>query len=263
MTDKGKKSKSEKEKSQKPEEESTKPDPAAKEVTPAAGKKDSAKPDPAPKKAPRPAEKAEVIPPEESLSPTFELSPKSKKEKKSSGLLGVVIFLFLIIAGGIGAGGYYLYQEQMKFQNETIAKLSQLEGQLSALDTEADQARQNKQSIDTVSQDLQQFKTEIGTTLKSHQNALTTLDEDVLRLKEKVEPPAETTLTTPSTIDDGTNPESALVTGELLPGSTDEEAPEASEDVEAEEKDQESQAFVDWMENFFAAIWNWFAGLFS
>ena len=39
----------------------------------------------------------------------------------------------------------------MKFQNETLAKLSQLEAQLNALDTEADQARQNKQSIDTLS----------------------------------------------------------------------------------------------------------------
>ena len=45
----------------------------------------------------------------------------------------------------------------------------------------------------------------MDTTLKSHQSALATLDEDVMRLKEKVEPPVETSPTLPSTIDDETN----------------------------------------------------------
>ncbi len=170
-----------------------------------------------------------------------------------------MFFSLLIIAGGIGAGGYYLYQEQMKFQNETLAKLSQLEGQLSALDTEADQTRQNQQSLDTLNQELQQFKTEMDTTLKSHQSSLSTLDEDVMRLKEKVESPVETPPTQPSIIDE-TGTEAGP--GELLPEIVDEGT---SEDIEAEEEDpnQESQKFVEWMENFFAAIWNWFAGLFS
>lgn len=222
--------------------------------------KDSAKPDPAPEEATHPAEEPEVVPPEESLPSALAPSPTPKKEKKISGLWGIVSFFLLIVAGGVGAGGYYLYQEQMKFHNETLAKLSQLESQLSALDTEADQARQNQQSIDTLNQDLQQFKTEMDTTLKSHQSSLSTLDEDVMRLKEKVEPPPEAPPVSPSIIDEiGT--EAGPAPGELLPESLDEEA---SEDTEAEEDpNQESQKFVEWMENFFAAIWNWFAGLFS
>lgn len=153
--------------------------------------KDSAKPDSAPEKSKGSAEAPEVIPPKESIPPALATSLKPKQEKKSSGLWGVVVLFLLIIAGGIGAGGYYLYQEQMKLQNQNLAKFAQLESQLNALDTEADQARQNKQSLDALNQELQQFKTEMDTTLKSHQNSLSTLDEDVMRLKEKVISPVE------------------------------------------------------------------------
>jgi hypothetical protein len=223
--------------------------------------KDSAKPESAPEETTRPAEEPEVVSPQESLPPALAPSLKPKKEKKSSGLWGILFFFFLIIAGGIGAGGYYLYQEQMKFQNETLAKLSQLEAQLSALDTEADQARQNQQSIDALKQELQQFKTEMDTTLKAHQSSLATLDEDVMRLKEKVTPPTGASPMPPSSIE-GVDTKPGLLPGELLQESLDEAVPE---DTEAKEDDpeQESQKFVDWMENFFAAIWNWFAGLFS
>jgi hypothetical protein len=222
--------------------------------------KDTAKPDPAPEEATRPAEEPEVLPDKESFPPALAPSLKPKKDKKSFGLWGILLFFLLIVAGGVGAGGYYLYQEQMKFQNETFAKLSQLETQLSALDTEADQTRQNQQSLDALNQDLQQFKADMDATLKTHQNSLSTLDEDVMRLREKVEPPIEAPLVSPSLID-GIDTELGI-TGEPLPESRDEEA---LEDTEAEEDDsnQESQKFVEWMENFFAAIWNWIAGLFS
>jgi hypothetical protein len=222
--------------------------------------KDSAKPDSAPEEATRPTEEPEIVPTEESLASALAPSLKPKKEKKSSGVWGILLFFFVIVAGGIGAGGYYLYQEQMKFQNETFAKFSQLESQLSALDTEADQARQNQLSIDTLNQDLQQFKTEMDTTLKSHQNSLTTLDEDVMRLKEKVIPPTETP-PAPLSIIEGMGTEAGPPPGELFPENQDEEV---LEDAEAEDdSSQESQKFVEWMENFFAAIWNWFSGLFS
>ena len=226
--------------------------------------KDSAKSDSASKKSSSPAEKAEIIPPEESLPPTLAPS-KPKKEKQSSGPWGILFFFFLIIAGGIGAGGYYLYQEQMKFQNETFAKLSQLEAQLSALDTEADQARQNKQSIDTLNQGLEQFRTEMDTTLKAHQNSLSTLDEDVMRLKEKVNAPAGTPAATPSIINEpGTETNPIPLLGEPAPGISERESiPLENTEVEEEDPNHESQKFVEWMENFFSAIWNWFAGLFS
>ncbi len=221
--------------------------------------KDSPKPDSTPKEATRPTEEPEVVLPQESFPPALTSSLKPKKEKKSSGIWGIVVFLFLIIAGGIGAGGYYLYQEQMKFQNETFAKFSQLEGQLGALDTEADQVRQNQQSIDTLNQEVQQFKTEVDITLKSHQNALTTLDEDVMRLKEKAIPPAEAPPVSSSNTD-VVNTEAGPI--ELFPGNPDEEALENLE-VEEDDPNQESQKFVAWMENFFAAIWNWLTGLFN
>lgn len=221
--------------------------------------KDSAKPDSAPEEATRPTEEPEVVLPEETFPPALSPSPKSKSEKKSSGLWGILLFFFLILAGGIGAGGYYLYQEQIKFQNETFAKFSQLESQLSALDTEADQARQNKQSIDTLNQDLQKFKTELDTTLKSHQSALATLDEDVMRLKEKTVPPAETPPAPPTIIED-MNTEAGPGPGELFPDDLNEEV---LENAEEDGSSHESQKFIEWMENFFAAIWNWFAGLFN
>jgi hypothetical protein len=218
---------------------------------------DSEKPDSAPEKSKRPAEEPEIVPSQESFPPALASSLKSKKEKKSSGVWGIVFFFFLIIAGGIGAGGYYLYQEQMKFQNETFAKFSQLEAQFSALDTEADQARQNKQSIDALNQELQQFKTDIDITLKSHQNSLTTLDEDVMRLKEKVVLPAQAPPVPPS-FEDGTDTEAGPVN--LFPENQDEEV---LEDIEQDDPNHESQKFVEWMENFFAAIWNWLTGLFN
>ena len=221
--------------------------------------KDSVKPDSAPEEATRPTEEPEVVLPEETFPPALSPSLKPKREKKSSGLWGILFFFFLIIAGSIGAGGYFLYQEQIKFQNETFAKFSQLETQLSALDTEADQARQNKQSIDTLNQDLQKFKTELDATLKSHQSALSTLDEDVMRLKEKTVAPAETSPAPTSIIED-MNTEVGPGPGELFPDDPNEEV---LENAEEDDSNHESQKFIEWMENFFAAIWNWFAGLFN
>ena len=221
--------------------------------------KDSAKPDSAPEEATRPTEEPEVVLPEETFPPALSPSVKPKREKKSSGLWGILFFFFLIIAGSIGAGGYFLYQEQIKFQNETFAKFSQLETQLSALDTEADQARQNKQSIDTLNQGLQKFKTELDATLKSHQSALATLDEDVMRLKEKTVAPTETSPAPTSIIED-MNTEVGPGPGELFPDDPNEEV---LENVEEDDSNHESQKFIEWMENFFAAIWNWFAGLFN
>jgi hypothetical protein len=220
--------------------------------------KDSAKPDSVPEEATHPTEEPEVVLSEEPFPPALASSLEPKKEKKSSGNWGIVIFFFLIIAGGIGAGGYYLYQEQMKFQNETFARFSQLETQLSALDTEADQARKNQQSINTLNQELQQFKTEMGTTLKSHQSSLTTLDEDVMRLKEKAVSPTETP-PAPTPITEDLDIETGPVPGGLFPEDQNQENIEAEED----DSSHESQEFVEWMENFFAAIWNWFSGLFS
>ena len=221
--------------------------------------KGSEKHDSAPEEATRPTEEPEVVLPEETFPPALSPSLKPKHEKKSSGLWGVLFFFFLIIAGGIGAGGYFLYQEQIKFQNETFAKFSQLETQLSALDTEADQARQNKQSIDTLNQDLQKFKTELDSTLKSHQSALSTLDEDVMRLKEKTVAPAETSPTPPSIIED-MKTEAGPGPGELFPNEPNEEVLENAEEGDSS---HESQKFIEWMENFFAAIWNWISGLFN
>lgn len=223
--------------------------------------KDSAKPDSTPKEATRSTEEPEAVLSQESFPPALAPSLAPKKEKKSSGIWGIVFFFFLIIAGGIGAGGYYLYQEQMKFQNETFAKFSQLEAQLSALDTEADQARKNQQTIDTLNQELQQFKTEIDITLKSHQNSLTTLDEDVMRLKEKVIAPAEAP-PAPTPVTEDIDIEAEPVPGGLFPEDQNEEALEESE-TESDDSDHESQKFVEWMENFFSAIWNWFTGLFK
>ena len=221
--------------------------------------KDSAKPDSVPEEATRPTEEPEVVLPEETFPPALSPSLKPRREKKSSSLWGVLLFFFLIIAGGIGAGGYFLYQEQVKFQNETFAKFSQLETQLSALDTEADQTRQNKQSINTLNQDLQKFKTELDSTLKSHQRALATLDEDVMRLKEKTVAPAGTP-PAPTSIIENMDTEVGPGPGELFP---DEPNEEVLENAEEDGSNHESQKFIEWMENFFAAIWSWFAGLFN
>lgn len=223
--------------------------------------KDPAKPGPDPKKEASPAEKPEVIPPKEPLPPALTSSTQSKKEKSSAGAWGVIVLLFLILAGGIGAGGYFLYQEQMKFQNETLAKLSHLDAQLNALDTEAEQTRQNTQSIDTVKQDLKQFRTEMDTTLKAHQSTLSTLDEDVMRLKEKIDKPADKA-SEPTPVVDQTATEVKPLPGEVVPEILNEESSEPVEPQE-EDPDKKSQKFLEWMENFFAAIWNWLAGLFS
>ncbi len=237
------------------------PKPEKDPAKPGTAKSSPAKPDAAPKAATSSTEKPEVTPAKGSPPPALAPTPKPKQDKQSINLWVILLLFLLIIAGGVGAGGYYLYQEQMKSQNETLAKFSQLEGQLSTLDTEADQTRQNKQSIDTLKQELQQFKTEMDTTLKAHQSSLATLDEDVMRLKDKVEPPVETP-PAPSAILEGIDIEPGKEPGVLTPDSPDEETLEDSE-AKKDDPEQESQKFVEWIENFFRAIWNWIAGLFS
>jgi hypothetical protein len=100
----------------------------------------------------------------------------------------------------------------------------------------------------------------MDTTLKTHQSSLATLDEDVMRLKEKVETPVEAAPeSTPA--QDEVSPKPEPTPSEPFP-----ETPKAEtlENTESEEgPKQESQKFVEWMENFFSAIWKWFAGLFS
>ncbi len=210
--------------------------------------------------APAPEETPEAAPSQETLPPALSPARKNEKTKKFSGMGGPLLLLALLITGGAGAGGFYLYQEQIQFQNETLARISQLEAQLSALDTEADQTRQNQQLLDTLSQDLQQHKTDIDATLKAHQNSLATLDEDVLRLKEKVAAPAP-----PAPVIEGL----AEVPGLPMvpsPETRDKDHPESKPQEEPSQQTQpedQSKPFLDWMENFFAAIWDWFAGLFS
>ena len=219
---------------------------------------------PAPEEAtPVSSDAAETPLSQETLPPAFSASLKSKKEKKSSGMSmgGLLLPLAVLFIGGAGAGGFYLYQEQIKFQNETLARISQLETQLSALDTEADQTRQNKLSLDTLNQELQQHKTDIDATLKAHQSSLTTLDEDVLRLKEKVAAQAPL-----APVVEGTAEAPGLPIVPLPPETRDNDRPESElqEDSPGESTSKDdSKPFLDWMENFFGAIWDWLAGLFS
>lgn len=211
--------------------------------------------------APTPEETPEAALSQETPPPAPSPASTSKKEKKFFGMGGTLLLLALLITGGAGAGGFYLYQEQIQFQNETLARISQLEAQLGALDTEADQTRQNQQLLDTLNQDLQQHKMDIDTTLKAHQNSLATLDEDVLRLKEKVATPA-----LPAPVIEGIAETPGLPTVPPPPETRDKDLPEFKSQEEPSQKTQpedQSKPFLDWMENFFAAIWDWFAGLFS
>jgi len=211
--------------------------------------------------APTPEETPEAALSQETPPPAPSPARTSKKEKKFFGMGGTLLLLALLITGGAGAGGFYLYQEQIQFQNETLARISQLEAQLGALDTEADQTRQNQQLLDTLNQDLQQHKMDIDATLKAHQNSLATLDEDVLRLKDKVAAPA-----LPAPVIEGIAEAPGLPTVPPPPESRDKDLPESQPQEEPSQKTQpedQSKPFLDWMENFFAAIWDWFAGLFS
>jgi len=227
---------------------------------------ESSKP-PAPAPAESPKKNLEEPPPAESsklpdLPPRTFGKSKTKKDRSSFNLWGILIFFFLIVAGGVGAGGFYLYQEQIKFQEEARAKLVQLEDQIAALDTEADLTRKNQQSIDALKQELKQFKTQMNATVKAHQNSLTTLDEDVLRLKEKTKVPVPAapapTPETPEPLLGEFDPSAVPSPPETRDEDTGEETPE-SEDPE----DAKTQKFLDWVDNFFGAIWNWFAGLFN
>lgn len=220
---------------------------------------------PAPEQAP--ADRTRLDPEQELVDPpalpprTFGISRKPKKEKRSFNLWGILFFFLLIVGGGVAGGGYYLHQEQIKFQNEVSARFSQLEARLDAMDTEADLTRQNQRSIDTLNQGLEQFKIDMTATLKAHQNSLTTLDEDILRLKEKAEVKPQAPPVSP-TMMDGIDTSPGSFSGEISTESPDQAPPEDAP-VGEDKSSDESQRFMDWMENFFAAIWNWFAGLFS
>ena len=129
------------------------------------------------------------------------------------------------------------------------------------MDTEAEQTRKNQQTLEALNQDLQQHKTDISATLKAHQNSLSTLDEDVLRLKEKV---AEKTgaPVTPAPMIEGISEVPGMLTVPSPPETRDEDLPDTESQEEGQPED-ESKEFLDWMENFFSAIWDWFAGLFK
>ena len=208
------------------------------------------------KETPKPEADPSLLP-----GPASRTFGKPKKERRSSGLWGPLLFLFLLLAGGIGAGGFFLYQEQMKFQEETRAKLAQLQDQLTTMDTEADLTRKNQQSIDALNQELQQFKTQMSATVKAHQNSLTTLDEDVLRLKEKVEKvPAVPPAPEPMIGDDlATAP-----TDKIAPPPETRDEDNGEGPVEGQDKrSRDTQKFMEWMKNMFSAIWDWFTGLFN
>ena len=233
-----------------------------------ASEEDNPSPDkdaPAPEEAaPVSSEATEAPLSSETLPPAFSTPRKSEKEKKSFGMGGMLLLLAVLFIGGAGAGGFYLYQEQIKFQNETLARVSQLETQLSELDTEADQTRQNKLSLDTLNQELQQHKKDMDVTLKAHQSSLTTLDEDVLRLTEKIA--AEASQTLPAPVVEGIDGTPGLPISPPTPETRDNDRPESElqEDLPEQSTSQDdSKPFLDWMENFFGAIWDWFAGLFN
>ncbi|NIQ02129.1 MAG: hypothetical protein GWM98_18415 [Nitrospinaceae bacterium] len=231
--------------------------------------KENLEPDQEPADLTPEADPADIPPESPEPSPEYkdEYSPARAQPRKSSSNFLMMLVLLLLVLCGVGGGGFYLYQEQIIFQDEVHARLTQLETQLNTLDTEAEQTRKNLANLQTLNQELQQFKTEISATLQSHQNALSTLDEDVLRLKEKIGAGPAAPKTSPETAGKAL-PAEEILPGEVVPQPTEE--PVLPEAEPAEESPQgESEEFVQWMEDaiggffkaigdFFVSIWDWF-----
>ena len=109
-----------------------------------------------------------------------EASPGSK----SSSLF--IPLLLVLVLGTVGGGGYWIYGEQKKLHLEVEAGFNQITSRLNTLEADLQGLQKSQQRVEASSQSIEAYKSEVAQTFQAQQNSLSTLDEDVLRLKESL-----------------------------------------------------------------------------
>jgi len=124
----------------------------------------------------------------------------------------IPLLLILVLAAGGGGGGYWVYEEQKKLHQEVQAGFNQMASRLDTVEADMQRLQNNQQELETFNRSLQGHQSEVAEAFQSHQNSLSTLDEDVIRLKEELNRLAESQAAQPAAggdRGDNTQPEPA------------------------------------------------------
>lgn len=117
--------------------------------------------------------------------------------------------LLILVLAAVGGGGYWIHGEQKNLRQEVQAGFNQMTSRLDTVEADLQRLQQNQQQLATFNSSLQGHQSEVAETFKSHQNSLSTLDEDVIRLTEELRRLAATQVAQITAGGDHTGPEPA------------------------------------------------------
>jgi len=117
--------------------------------------------------------------------------------------------LLILVLAAVGGGGYWIYGEQKNLRQEVQAGFNQMTSRLDTVEADLQRLQQNQQQLATFNSSLQGHQSEVAETFKSHQNSLSSLDEDVIRLTEELRRLAATQVAQNTAGGDHTEPEPA------------------------------------------------------
>ena len=155
----------------------------------------------------------EESPPAENLA-TKTAWPESSPAAKSS--FSFMPLLLILVLGAAGGGSFWIYEGQKKLHQEVQAGFNQMTSRLDNVEADMQRLQKNQQQLETSSRAFQAHQSEVAETFKSHENSMSTLDEDVVRLKEELNHLAKAQAAIPET---GAAPPSAKT--ETEPASDD------------------------------------------
>ena len=106
--------------------------------------------------------------------------------------------LLILVLAAVGGGGYWIHKEQTKLHQEVQTGFNQMASRLDTVEADMQRLQNNQQQLATFNRSLQDYQSEAAETFQSQQNSLSTLDEDVIRLKEELRHLAETQAAQPA-----------------------------------------------------------------
>jgi len=220
------------------------------------------------------------------VKPSFEMPEPSKN---SGG--GLTQWILLILIAILGTGGFFFYQEQNKFQQSVLERLTQLETQVNSLQSNQDLSRSNADQLESLNRGVASLKNQVNQTLQGHQSSLSMLDEDIVRLKDELN-----TLRSQAGMEQDSAPvsdrsEVTRIPEEPMASLREEREPRGveaippvapglgdsddSEELEPEpQRPQQAQEYIDFVETTtekffrlvkegFVNLWRWFASMFE
>ncbi|TDJ59077.1 MAG: hypothetical protein E2O41_04925 [Nitrospina sp.] len=126
---------------------------------------------------------SEDLSPPENLA-TNPAGPDSPPTPRKS--FSLAPLLLILVLATVGGGAYWIHGEQKNLRQEVQVGFNQMTSRLDTVEADLQRLQQNQQQLATFNSSLQGHQSEVAETFKSHQNSLSTLDEDVIRLTEEL-----------------------------------------------------------------------------